>query len=112
MRVSLPLSPSTRTCGDGVGSGAAGRAGGGPCSDGDERKAARESPSGIGASPRHPLARCNPQPSTAPTGRSHKLALIAKGIKAGDLCRECEGLDIWNFWGKLGNYCFALALNR
>ena len=35
---------------------------------------------------------------------THKLALIPKGIKAGDLRRGCEGLDIWNSWG---NYCVA-----
>ena len=34
----------------------------------------------------------------------NKLALIPKGIKAGDLRRGCEGLDIWNSWG---NYCAA-----
>ena len=34
----------------------------------------------------------------------HKLALIPKGINAGDLRRGCEGLDIWNSWG---NYCVA-----
>jgi hypothetical protein len=34
----------------------------------------------------------------------HKLALIPKGMKAGDLRRGCEGLDIWNSWGK---YCVA-----
>jgi hypothetical protein len=38
---------------------------------------------------------------------THTLALIPKGIKAGDLRRECEGLEIRNF---LGNYC--VALNR
>ncbi len=35
---------------------------------------------------------------------THKLALIPKGIKAGDLRRGYEGLDIWNTWG---NYCVA-----
>ena len=35
---------------------------------------------------------------------THKLALIPKGIKARDLRRGCEGLDIWNSWG---NYCAA-----
>ncbi len=34
----------------------------------------------------------------------HKLAVIPKGIKSGDLRRGCEGLDIWNAWG---NYCVA-----
>ncbi len=34
----------------------------------------------------------------------HEIALIHKGIKAGDLRRGCEGLDIWNSWG---NYCVA-----
>ncbi len=38
---------------------------------------------------------------------AHKVAVIPKGIKAGDLRRGCEGLEIWNFWG---NYC--VALNR
>ena len=38
---------------------------------------------------------------------THKLALIPKGIKAGDLRRGCEGLELRNF---LGNYC--VALNR
>ena len=37
-------------------------------------------------------------------GRTHEIALIPKGIKAGDLRRGCEGLDIWNSWG---NYCAA-----
>ena len=36
--------------------------------------------------------------------KSHKLAFMPKGIKAGDLRRGCEGLDIWNSWG---NYCAA-----
>ena len=35
---------------------------------------------------------------------THEIALIPKGIKAGDLRRGCEGLDIWNSWG---NYCAA-----
>ncbi len=40
---------------------------------------------------------------------THTLALIPKGIRAGDLRWGCEGLDImiWNLWG---NYC--VALNR
>jgi hypothetical protein len=36
--------------------------------------------------------------------RAHEVALIPKGIKAGDLRWGCEGLDIWNSWG---NYCVA-----
>ena len=36
--------------------------------------------------------------------RTHEIALIPKGIKAGDLRRGCKGLDIWNSWG---NYCVA-----
>ncbi len=38
------------------------------------------------------------------SGCTHEIALISKGIKAGDLRRGCEGLDIWNSWG---NYCVA-----
>ncbi len=29
---------------------------------------------------------------------------MPEGIKAGDVCRGCEGLDIWSSWG---NNCVA-----
>ncbi len=35
---------------------------------------------------------------------THESALIPKGVKAGDLRRCCEGLNLWNSWG---NYCAA-----
>ena len=56
-----------------------------------------------------PVMKCSPPAIPANKQQlqcmyAHEIALIPKGIKAGDLRRGCEGLDIWNSWG---NYCAA-----